>query len=96
MRIDLPFCNLKTCRYCFDGNCTEKNRYNGCDYARLKDAEYGIWEPKVNAFGELVEFICDCGHSSTVASNFCPNCGKKIDNSTIEQRINEAIERELN
>lgn len=39
MRIDLPFCNLKTCKYCADGNCTDKNRYNGCDYARLKDIE---------------------------------------------------------
>lgn len=39
MRIDLPFCNLKTCRYCSDGNCRDKNRYDGCDYARLKDTE---------------------------------------------------------
>lgn len=24
MRIDLPQCNFKYCRYCFDGNCTGK------------------------------------------------------------------------
>ena len=42
MRIDLPFCNLKTCRYCFDGNCIEKNRYDTCEYAILKDAQPAI------------------------------------------------------
>ena len=32
MRIDLPQCNLKTCLYSFDGNCTNKNRYETCEY----------------------------------------------------------------
>ena len=32
MRIDLPQCNLKTCLYSFDGNCTNKNRYEACEY----------------------------------------------------------------
>lgn len=96
MRIDLPSCNLKSCRYCSDANCRDKNRYSSCDYARLKDAEYGMWEPIVNALGELVEFICDCGCSQTAAHNYCPNCGKKMDNSNIEQRIKIAINNELN
>ena len=39
MRIDLPLCNLKTCRSCADGNCTDKMRYTACDYARLKSLE---------------------------------------------------------
>lgn len=32
MRIDLPQCNFKTCLYSFDGNCTNKNRYETCEY----------------------------------------------------------------
>ena len=27
MRIDLPTCGFKSCRYCFDGNCTKKVEY---------------------------------------------------------------------
>lgn len=32
MRIDLPQCNFKNCKYCFDGNCTSKKQYERCDY----------------------------------------------------------------
>lgn len=32
MRIDLPQCDLKTCRYCFDGNCINNDRYGQCNY----------------------------------------------------------------
>lgn len=32
MRIDLPLCDLKTCRYCFDGNCTDNIRHSQCPY----------------------------------------------------------------
>lgn len=47
----------------------------------------GKWEPVVNAMGELVEFLCDCGCGQTAAHNYCPNCGKEMDNSDIEKRI---------
>lgn len=53
--------------------------------------ETNVWEPIVNAHGELVEFICDCGCSSKAASNYCPDCGTKMDNSDIEERIQKAI-----
>lgn len=42
MRIDLPQCNLKTCRYCFDGNCTNKVKYEICEYAFLRKVGYEI------------------------------------------------------
>lgn len=38
MRIDLPQCGFKYCRYSFDGNCTNKNRYETCEY-QLDKAE---------------------------------------------------------
>ena len=53
------------------------------------------WEPIVNSHGELTEFICSCGCSNQGASNFCPDCGTKMDNSDIEKRIQEAIKKEL-
>ena len=45
--------------------------------------------------GELVEFICDCGCSSQAASKYCPDCGTKMDNSDIEERIQEAIHKAI-
>jgi hypothetical protein len=40
MRIDLPQCNLKTCRYCFDHNCTNKIEYDRCEYQLLRSYIY--------------------------------------------------------
>lgn len=53
------------------------------------------WQPIVNAFGELTEFLCDCGRGSQEASNYCPDCGAKMDNSTIEDDIKLAITNAL-
>lgn len=53
--------------------------------------ETNKWEPVVNADGELTEFICTCGCSSQSASNYCPDCGLKMDNFDIEKRIEKAI-----
>lgn len=39
MRVDLPRCDLNTCRYFFDSNCTEENRYYGCPHAYLRNLE---------------------------------------------------------
>lgn len=36
MRIDLPQCDLKNCRYHFDGNCRDKREYERCNYASLR------------------------------------------------------------
>lgn len=37
MRIDLPGCSFKNCKYCSDCNCTNQNKYETCDYRVLKD-----------------------------------------------------------
>lgn len=39
MRIDLPTCGFKNCRYCFDGNCKSKLEYERCEYRDLKAGE---------------------------------------------------------
>lgn len=36
MRIDLPQCNFKTCCYCLDGNCVDKQKYERCELPYLK------------------------------------------------------------
>lgn len=49
MRIDLPTCGFKSCRYCFDGNRTNKVEYNKCEYkmqsivVRCKDCKYAYY-----------------------------------------------------
>ena len=45
MRIDFPQCNFKNCRYSFDGNCTNRDKYKCCDYRFAK----------VNAVKEFTE-----------------------------------------
>ena len=39
MRVDLPRCNLNTCKYFFDFNCYGENRYYGCPHAYLRELE---------------------------------------------------------
>ena len=37
MRIDLPCCGFKNCKYYFDGNCTDKVRYSDCQLSFLEN-----------------------------------------------------------
>lgn len=39
MRVDLPICDLNTCKYFFDFNCDGGNRYYGCPHAYLRELE---------------------------------------------------------
>lgn len=96
MRIDLPQCGFRDCRKCFDGNCRSIDDYRKCEFAidRSKLRAYEVekqWEPCIDAYGKLKEFICECGHGTTSASNYCPQCGAKMDNTDIGLRIKKAI-----
>lgn len=44
MLIELPRCSLQTCRYYFDGNCSDKNKYDKCEFAFLK---YQFWQKEI-------------------------------------------------
>ena len=35
MRIDMPCCSIKTCRYWSDGNCNSAERYTQYEHAHL-------------------------------------------------------------
>lgn len=37
MRIDLPCCGFKNCRYYSDGNCTDKIKYSDCQLSFLEN-----------------------------------------------------------
>lgn len=52
MRIDLPQCGLDSCKYSFDGNCTNKQRYQGCEFAYFK---------RLEAADRLIELPCKVG-----------------------------------
>jgi hypothetical protein len=45
----------------------------------LVEVKPGQWERIINPYGKLEGFICQCGHQSQSASNFCPNCGASMD-----------------
>lgn len=47
MRIDLPGCGFRYCRYNFDGNCVEKCRHETCEYQRLKQKEIEDGRPLI-------------------------------------------------
>lgn len=85
MRIDLPTCGFKLCRYCFDGNCINKVEYDRCEYRAYKDSlqVHGRWEgyfPYCSVCGEEAIFH-DNGtlHGSYFLTDYCPNCGAKMD-----------------
>lgn len=35
MRIDLPQCGFKNCRFQADGNCLKKSEFDKCEYIRM-------------------------------------------------------------
>lgn len=41
------------------------------------------WERIINPYGELEGFICTCGHQSNTASNYCPSCGVRMEDSIL-------------
>lgn len=72
MRIDLPLCNLKTCRYSFDGNCTDKIKYEECEYTLAKEERpHGEWEK----YGGKIEAFDIEGHKTWGQKRKCTNCG---------------------
>lgn len=76
MRIDLPGCNLKTCRYSSDGNCVDKNRYNSCEYTELKKPH------KTNVIHVIDRDEYYCANCDRNVSNkgytYCPDCGYEL------------------
>ena len=49
------------------------------------------WDFVIDAYGDLKEFICECGYGTTSASNYCPKCGSKMDNSDYKIRLEKAL-----
>ena len=50
-----------------------------------------MWEPVVDLQGNLTGVVCECGYNNREVSNYCPNCGIKMDNFDMEERIQKAI-----
>ena len=56
MRIDLPLCSFKPCKYCLDGNCIKKSEYERCEYRMLSELRNSIgddYDP--DRLSELIE-----------------------------------------
>ena len=37
------------------------------------------WEPITDPYGNLEGWLCSCGRETKEMSNYCPNCGAKMD-----------------
>ena len=50
MKFNLPGCDFKRCRFYTDGNCSNRTKYNNCDYQYLKKKDVDSEKPnKINA-----------------------------------------------
>ena len=81
MRIDLPTCGFKSCRYCFDGNCTKRVEYDRCEYREYKNSSqaHGHWIEY-----QIPHIICcsNCDWATDVVEKnfqYCPMCGIQMD-----------------
>lgn len=54
MRIDLPTCGFKPCRYCFDGNCTNTVCHMCVDDAKANDKAINLVQDQ---FAHIVQII---------------------------------------
>lgn len=81
MRIDLPGCNFKNCKYSFDGNCTNKQKYENCDYRHFAEKEIAKLPNEVNdSFFVCPKCLTAIYHEEMPRSyDCCPYCGQKID-----------------
>ena len=90
MRIDLPTCGFKSCRYCFDGNCTKRVEYDRCEYRAYKDSlqVHGRWEgqfPYCSICGEeAISHDNGTLHGSYFLTDYCPHCGAKMDGNAAD------------
>lgn len=56
MRIDLPLCSFKLCKYCLDGNCIKKSEHERCEYRMLSELRNSIGDDyDLDRLKELVE-----------------------------------------
>lgn len=55
MRIDLPFCNFKNCRYSADGNCVGGNRKETCELDIYRNLLEKSAEEIENCYGKETE-----------------------------------------
>ena len=89
MRIDLPCCGFHYCKYQFDGNCTDREKYQKCEYqyyanlADAPDSNVGKWKQITPA--KIYE--CDqCGQQVMTQDiecyKFCHGCGVRMEGDT--------------
>lgn len=92
-----PNCNIyiNSSRHWLYCNCGQKIVWDAKMGNANKVLPTDKWEIIVNAIGEVTEFLCDCGCSTRAASDYCPDCGRNMDNSDIEERINHAIQEAI-
>lgn len=94
MRIDLPTCGFKSCRYCFDGNCTKKVEYDRCEYREYKNSlqTHGHWLERraPHAMGGISAKCSACGKNVQYLGNplnYYPHCCAKMDSVKNKENV---------
>ena len=52
---------------------------NSVPTADVAPVVHAQWEVMRDPYGEIEGFLCSCGHESLSASNYCPECGARMD-----------------
>lgn len=78
MSMDLPQCNLKTCRYSSDGNCTDKNRFGTCEYSCVKQENTKL-KVENERLKELMPKMCEtCEYEDEIGyEEPCNSCNNR-------------------
>ncbi len=87
MRIDLPLCGFKNCKYQFDGNCTHEDEYETCEFTCMKTKDIPLLVDYIGDFYDNAK-CKNCGNEffkdeQDWKCTYCPECGQAL-NWTLE------------
>lgn len=56
-----------------------KGIISNIEQADVAPVVHGHWEPIIDPYGVLEGWLCGCGRETKEMTNYCPNCGVKMD-----------------
>lgn len=63
MRIDLPRCGFKNCRFQADGNCVNESEYSRCNHVKM--------EGTINSIIKAYNICCLCQNTMCEKDDVC-------------------------
>ena len=82
MRIDIPLCNFRNCKYQFDGNCTNQlpYGYERCEFNRMRDRLQidPSGTDKIDELEEAIGYARPERHGMWINGEECSVCGAEF------------------